>query len=58
MEFDAFKELIGGKIIKIGDAFVFPSVNNLIIENNGKYYKLTSESLIDVQKIEVGGLKQ
>lgn len=54
---DQFKELTGAKIIKIGTAFVFPSVNNIIVENNGRFYKLSSRSFIDVEEIDAGNLK-
>lgn len=50
-DFDAYEDLTGGKVVKITGAYVFPSIDGLIIENNGRYYKLTSEKLIDVEEI-------
>jgi len=50
-DFDAFKELTGGKVVKITGAYVFPAIDGMIIENNGRFYKLTSEKLIDIEEI-------
>lgn len=43
--------LIGGKIVKMADVCVCPDIINLIVEKDGKYYRLTSRSLINVEEI-------
>jgi len=53
VEWDGYKELTGGKIVKVTGVWTFPAVIGLIVENNGKYYKLTSDtSIIDVKEID------